>query len=257
MMPRTIRLGDMGPEVKRWQWVLGINESGVFDGLTDRLTRRWQSAKGLDADGIVGPKTWGAVGLAVGGLTSDIDSRFFPKLILLAAGLGADPADMLAVMYSESQCRATAWNDNPKTVPPDQRWNASGLIQFMPATLAALGWKAGHEAFRRIGATEQLRWVDAYYRPYKGRLGSVAALYVATFLPALIDHAGDSEFVLTAKAASLAWAYLPNAAFDAKFDLRITVGELDAAVCKNCRGGRWAELRGRLREAVADPTPVG
>jgi hypothetical protein len=78
----------------------------------------------------------------------------------------------------------------------------------------------------------------------------VGGLYTATFLPALVAHAGDPNFVLTAKAGVLPWAYGPNAAFDANRDLRITVGELELAVARNCVGARWDELVARLTADV-------
>jgi hypothetical protein len=185
--------------------------------------------------------------------TQDIDELFFPRLDEVASELGAQPRHMLAVMYSESGCRADAWNDNPKNLPPEQRWNASGLIQVMPTTLRGLGWADGHAAFRRLSATEQLTYVRRYYDPYRGHLDTVAGLYVATFLPALVNHAGDPMFVLTAKGGPLGWAYAPNAAFDTNGDYAITVAELEDAVMRNCRGPRWAELNARLSGGDGGP----
>jgi Putative peptidoglycan binding domain len=242
---RTIRKGDTGDAVLQWQGILGIGETGVFDVETEEWTSAWQRQRGLEPDGIVGPKTWGAAGF-VERVASDIDDDFFPKLRLVAMALGARARDMMAVMYSESACKADAWNDNPKSLPPEKRWNASGLIQFMPPTLVGLGWTQGHAVFRTLTATQQLSWVERYYRPYRGHLGTVGGLYVATFLPALVKHAGDPSFVLTAKAGVLPWAYGPNAAFDANHDLQITVGELEAAVARNCHGARWDDLIARL-----------
>lgn len=185
--------------------------------------------------------------------THDLDDHFFFRVEEVADDLLARPRDMLAVMMSESGISATAWNDNPKSLPPEKRWNASGLIQFMPATLTGLGWPAGHAAFRRLSATEQLTWVERYYRPYRGYLSSIGALYTATFLPALLKHASDPSFVLTAKAGPLGWAYAPNASFDANHDYAITVGELEDAVCRNCHGPRWAEVLRRLGASDVGP----
>ena len=187
--------------------------------------------------------------------TADIDALFFPELDKVAARLGAEPLHMLSVMFSESGCRADAHNDNPKNVPPEKRWNASGLIQFMPFVLENLGWKHGHAAFRRLSATAQLPFVEKYYSPHRGFLKTVGGLYVATFLPAYVSKAGDPTYVLTADpdpktkgepGERLGWAYGPNAGFDANGDLAITVGELEDAVRKNCKGARWDELVARL-----------
>lgn len=183
--------------------------------------------------------------------TRDISDDFFPTLKGIASELGANPRDMLAVMFSESGCSARAHNDNPKDKPPHERYNASGLIQFMPPTLASLGWRQGHAAFRELTATQQLPFVRRYYWAYRRSLGSVGGLYVATFLPALVRHAGDRAFVLTAKNGPLGWAYAPNASFDANRDLAITVGELEDAVARNAKGPRWAELLARL--GVVEP----
>ncbi len=185
--------------------------------------------------------------------TKDIDDSFFPRLEEIADELHARPRDMMAVMMSESGVKATAHNDNPKNLPPEKRWNASGLIQFMPATLVGMGWLMGHATFRELTATQQLEWVLRYYRPYRGMLVSIGALYVATFLPVLTKHSGNRDFVLTAKNGPLGWAYAPNAVFDANRDYAITVGELEDAVARNCNGPRWAELVARLDGEELNP----
>lgn len=186
-------------------------------------------------------------------LTDDLDANFFPRLAEVSDHLECQPLHLCSVMKSEADVRATAWNDNPKSLPPEKRWNASGLIQFMPATLIGLGWTTGHAAFRQLSATEQLDYVQKYFSPHRGLLVSIGAIYTATFLPALLPHAGDPDFVLTAKDGPLGWAYAPNAAFDVDHNYAITVGELESAVKRNCQGVRWSEILGRLGVA---PQPV-
>lgn len=181
-------------------------------------------------------------------LTKDLSDVFFERLSIIAARLQSTALDMLSVMYSESGCMAAAHNPNG---------DASGLIQFMPDTLVRLGWSKGHAAFRKLNAIDQLPFVEQYYKPYVGNLDTVAGLYVATFLPALISHCHDPKFVLTAKNGPLGWAYAPNASFDANHDLAITVGELEIAVHRNCQGSRWEEIKAResgegLEEAHVD-----
>jgi len=177
--------------------------------------------------------------------TKDIDHNFFIQLVGIASRLHAIPADILSVMMAESGVRANAHNPNG---------HASGLIQFMPNTLVNLGWIGGHVNFRALlSATEQLLFVEKYYKPYIGNLDSIAGLYVATFLPALINHYKDRNFVLSAKSGIRGWAFAPNASFDANGDLQITVGELEQAVRRNCVGPRWSELLARLSgEGIVD-----
>jgi len=84
------------------------------------------------------------------------------------------------------------------------------------------------------------------FHPHRGKLVSIGAVYTAVFLPALLRHAGDPDFVLTAKAGPLGWAYAPNAVLDRDRNFAITVRELEEAVLRNCRGPRWAEIVARL-----------
>jgi hypothetical protein len=143
----------------------------------------------------------------------------------------------MCVMMAESGVSARAHNPNG---------HASGLIQWMPATLVGLGYHEGHEKFRTLRSLDQLPYVQAYFGPHIGLLDSVAAIYTATFLPVHVRDAGDPNFVLAAKGGHLGWAYGPNAGFDKNGDLAITVEELEQAVTRNCRGPRWAELVRRL-----------
>ena len=60
----TIQQGSKGPDVQRWQGIIGITADGDFGPQTDVATRAFQLAHGLTADGVVGPQTWAAAGLA-------------------------------------------------------------------------------------------------------------------------------------------------------------------------------------------------
>ncbi len=65
-MPKTIKKGDRGPDVERWQRLLlskgfdprGVD--GVFGKGTASATRLFQREHGLTQDGVVGRKTWAA-----------------------------------------------------------------------------------------------------------------------------------------------------------------------------------------------------
>ena len=56
----TLRAGSQGPDVQRWQKILGIHITGIFDQNTVAATQGFQQAHGLPADGVVGPMTWSA-----------------------------------------------------------------------------------------------------------------------------------------------------------------------------------------------------
>jgi N-acetyl-anhydromuramyl-L-alanine amidase AmpD len=65
--PRTLRRGDRGWLVKRLQRLLRAARhdpgpiDGIFGGQTESAVRSFQTARGLEVDGIVGPATWKAL----------------------------------------------------------------------------------------------------------------------------------------------------------------------------------------------------
>lgn len=61
---KTIRRGHTGETVLTWQGILGIGESGDFDENTEAATMQWQAQRGLQPDGVVGPRTWAVAGFA-------------------------------------------------------------------------------------------------------------------------------------------------------------------------------------------------
>lgn len=62
----TIRTGSSGQDVKDAQRLLNLagaklTEDGIFGTNTNKEVKNFQRAKGLDVDGIIGPKTWAAL----------------------------------------------------------------------------------------------------------------------------------------------------------------------------------------------------
>ena len=169
--------------------------------------------------------------------TKDLSDKFFEDLRGIAERLQTDGLVLLSVMMSEAGVSAQAHNPNG---------DASGLIQFMPATLARLGWTKSHAEFRKLTADAQLPYVEKYFAPHAGSLQTVAQCYVATFLPALLPYAKDPNYVLCAKSGQLGWAYDANTVFDSNKDGKIQVKELEQAVCRNCVGPRWEQVKARF-----------
>ena len=181
--------------------------------------------------------------------TLDLSDGFFAAMRAVSAAIGTQPEFLLAVMNSESGIKSTAHNPNG---------HASGLIQFMPATLRGLGWTQGHEAFRRLSAEEQMPFVERYYRPHVAKgLASTARLYQTTFLPATLNRGSTPETVLVDVARNdNAFAYEPNKGLDRRGDKRILVGDLTAFVERAKRGNaRWDEALARLNAVAPGPLP--
>jgi transglycosylase-like protein with SLT domain len=185
--------------------------------------------------------------------SADLPDEFFPALAAMCERLGCEPLDLLGVAANESGIHAGAHNRNG---------DASGLWQLMPSTARGLGWQVASDphldAFRALGAVDQLPRFERYFNPYRGKLVSSGACYVATFLPALLPHAGDPTFVLCGSGGPLAWAYSANAGFDTGKTGVIRVSDLQAAVARATKflGARWSEIVTRVN-AVSPPDIAG
>jgi hypothetical protein len=107
---------------------------------------------------------------------------------------------------------------------------AIGLIQFMPATIDALGYDYSEIAL--MTPEQQLDVVGEYFRPYRARIKSLSDMYMAILLPKYIGKADSS--VLFARGA----AYRQNAGLDANKDGKITKGEACAKVRAKLDKGR-------------------
>ena len=68
-----LKIGSRGQQVKDLQEFLGTDADGIFGKGTDTAVKEWQAANGLVADGLVGPATWDAMGLAT---TDDSEKTF-------------------------------------------------------------------------------------------------------------------------------------------------------------------------------------
>ena len=58
-----LKRGSKGSHVKELQAALELSADGIFGADTELAVRRFQSENGLTADGIVGTKTWEAIGI--------------------------------------------------------------------------------------------------------------------------------------------------------------------------------------------------
>lgn len=58
---KPIQVGSTGDAVKLVQAAIGANPDGNFGPVTKTQVVKWQKAKGLTADGVVGPTTWAAM----------------------------------------------------------------------------------------------------------------------------------------------------------------------------------------------------
>ena len=86
--------------------------------------------------------------------------NFWIELQAIAKRLKTEPAWLLNVMASESLLDPKARNGLPGQT-------ATGLLQFIESTARSMGTTT--EAIRRMSPVEQLRLVEKYLTPFRGR----------------------------------------------------------------------------------------
>lgn len=192
--------------------------------------------------------------------TKDLSEDFFAELV---ARYGQQAPNLLQVWQSESQIFANAHNPHG---------DASGICQLMPATAKGLGWDPADcdgtpgtpthplAKYRALTAAQQLSpWVGRYYAPWQRVCDSPELWYLATFLPAYLERPADElvdSLVIAAKLGPLGWAYEANMTFDPDRTGKITLGDLGAAIVRNCHGARYEEAATRLAAALGNEPPA-
>lgn len=140
--------------------------------------------------------------------------EFTEKVNNISNELGIEANWLMFVMWFESRL-------NPQAVNPIS--GAQGLIQFMPSTARSLGTTT--DILKRMNNVQQLDYVLAYLRPYKGKMKSWVDVYLAVFYPKAI---GKPNFVITPDIVAK-----QNKIFDLNKDLDITVDEIKTALRNN------------------------
>lgn len=192
-----------------------MNDKELFDAIRERKGAPLTQADVDAINAIIGPARTSAPGpLAWGAKVSPL---FREKVRAISARLGNDPNDLMTCMAFES---GKSFSPSKKNAAGS---GATGLIQFMPATAKALGTTTA--ALALMTAEQQLDWVEKYFQPYKGKLSSLADLYMAILWPAAVGK--PMEYVLWDK-ATRPTTYRQNAGLDANKDGVITKAECSA-----------------------------
>ncbi len=133
----------------------------------------------------------------------------------MADRLNVAPEWLMAIMFAESGFNPHATNLKGS--------GAIGLIQFMPATAAELNITI--DELKRMSATEQLPYVEAYLEMVKNRYGpyqNLTDLYLAVLFPRARTQQPCYQLY-----AQPARAYQQNAGLDENHDGKVTVHDID------------------------------
>lgn len=192
-----------------------LTDKQIFDAIRER---RGSGLSQADVDAInailypIKPTTtlpiaWGA----------KVSPEFRDKVREVSGRLGVDPSDLMACMAWES---GRSFSPNMKNMAGS---GATGLIQFMPKTAISLGTTT--ENLSQMTAVQQLDYVERYFQPFKGKLQSLADLYMAILWPLAVGK--PLEYVLWDE-RSKPTTYRQNAGLDTNRDGAITKAECSA-----------------------------
>jgi hypothetical protein len=130
--------------------------------------------------------------------------------------------------------------------------DATGLIQFMPKTAKGLGTTI--DKLAQMTAEEQLDFVEAHFRPFKGKMKNVEDCYMAVLFPVAVGK--PNNHVLFVKGTT---QYKQNSGLDRDGDGKITKLEAASKVSALLNGAeRESVSLGLVNEAVlkrGDPKP--
>ncbi|MBW4648948.1 MAG: transglycosylase SLT domain-containing protein [Kastovskya adunca ATA6-11-RM4] len=147
------------------------------------------------------------------------DTEFVEKTQAIAHRLGTKPEYLFAVMHFES---GGSFSPSKKNLAGS---DATGLIQFMPATARGLGTSTA--ALARMSRIEQLDYVERYLRPFKGQLNTLIDTYMAVLYPAAVGNGGNYRLFTRGTIA-----YRQNAGLDSDRDGVVTAKEAAAKVSR-------------------------
>ena len=192
----------------------------------------------VDVDGLLGPSTMSALLKLLDRLVdekvitapeagriawgSKVSNEFKVRILEIAKALLMPPNGvdwLMSCMAFESGRTFSSSIKNKIT-------GATGLIQFMPATAAAMDTTTDELA--TMTPLRQLDYVERYFLPYKGRLNSIEDVYMAILWPAAIGQ--QAEFPLWVKDLKHSKAYIQNAGLDRNKDGLVTKQEAASKV---------------------------
>ena len=164
----------------------------------------------ITAGGATGKKQWGGAGK---------DPKFRAGVIDMAKRLKLNPDWLMGVMQFESGI-----DPHKKNYAGS---GATGLIQFMPDTARGLGTSTG--ALGQMSATQQLPFVEKYFKNKAPHIKNMRDMYMSVLYPAAMGKGAEHTlFSADSKSRLGKISYKQNAGLDTNKDGRVTAGEAAA-----------------------------
>jgi hypothetical protein len=149
-MPATIRKGSRGPDVVKWQTIVGVEADGAFGPKTEAATRQYQTANKLVPDGVVGPATWGvALGTNAGTLPGGSVADHMAQSGASAAP--PKPVSAPAVSNADSNAYAIAKRAAPTLTEAEIQY---ALAVARGESFYGKGWKGEGVGSKNWGAVQ-------------------------------------------------------------------------------------------------------
>lgn len=139
------------------------------------------------------------------------DTEFLAANKRAADNLGITEDALLSAISFETVGTFKADIKNPNST-------ATGLIQFLESTAKDLGTTT--KALSKMTRTEQMKYVEKYLAPYKGKMKDAGDVYMAIHWPAAIGK--DDSYVMYEEGSK---AYRDNKNLDVNGDGTVTRGE--------------------------------
>lgn len=141
----TIKLGSRGADVVTLQKRLNLTPDGIFGPLVDKAVREFQKKNGLTVDGIVGQKTWEALGLN----SKCIDPSVIYKPLPVHVTKATRTPQYLAIHYTAGSSSAAGKAQSvyntfvSRNASADFAVDDRDMIQFNPDILNYYCWAVG------------------------------------------------------------------------------------------------------------------
>lgn len=147
---KTLKKGMSGEDVKTLQRALGVNADGIFGTMTEGAVKDFQSGHGLVADGIVGTRTWAALEIAKTANSKCVDpSVVYLPLSVHVSKLADRSIKYLAIHYTAGSSSALGRARAVKHVFENRKASAdfavddAEMVQFNPDLDNYYCWAVG------------------------------------------------------------------------------------------------------------------